>query len=89
MSAKFTALEHTRGIRLRARFRLHWFSVSPSGGENPNFAVFGLRHLMVSPIGSSLRKLNTGAQLQTFPYPIRQNRFYISTPSWRNRVRNL
>jgi len=30
---------------------------------------FGLRHLVVSPIGSSLRKLNMGAQLQTFPYP--------------------
>jgi len=23
----------------------------------------------MSPIGSSLRKLNTGAELQTFPYP--------------------
>jgi len=27
----------------------------------------GLRHLVVSQVGSSLRKLNTGAQLQTFP----------------------
>ena len=26
-------------------------------------------HLVVSPIGNSLTKLNTGAQLQTFPYP--------------------
>ena len=24
---------------------------------------------MLSPIGNSLTKLNTGAQLQTFPYP--------------------
>jgi len=31
---------------------------------------FGIRHLVVSPIGSSLRKLDTGAQLQTFPYPM-------------------
>ena len=30
---------------------------------------FGLRHLVLSPIGNSLTKLNTGAQLQTFPYP--------------------
>jgi len=30
---------------------------------------FGLRHLGLSPIGNSLTKLNTGAQLQTFPYP--------------------
>jgi len=36
--------------------------------KTPNFCgFFGLRHLVVSPIGSSLRKLNTGAQLQTFP----------------------
>jgi len=33
------------------------------------FAFFRLRHLVVSPIGSSLRKLDTGAELQTFPYP--------------------
>jgi len=29
---------------------------------------------VVSPIGSNLRKLNTGAQLQTLPYPTCQNR---------------
>ena len=38
--------------------------------RKPQFLpFFGLRHLVVLPIGSSLRKLNTGAQLQTFPYP--------------------
>jgi len=41
--------------------------------KNNFFAVFwsffGLRHLAMSAIGSSLRKLNTVAQLQTFPYP--------------------
>ena len=31
---------------------------------------FGLWHLVVSPIGSNLRYLSTGARLQTFPYPI-------------------
>jgi len=30
---------------------------------------FGLRHLVVSAIGNSLRKLDASAQLQTFPYP--------------------
>jgi len=30
---------------------------------------FGLRHLVMSTVGSNLRKLNTGAQLQTVPYP--------------------
>jgi len=29
--------------------------------QTPIFAVFGLRHLLLSPFGSSLRKLNTGA----------------------------
>jgi len=39
---------------------------------------FGLRHLVVSPISSNLRKLNTGAQLQTFPYPIASKSFLYS-----------
>jgi len=33
---------------------------------------------VVSPFGSSLRKLNTGAQLQTFPYPIALKSFLYS-----------
>jgi len=37
-----------------AKFRLDRFIPSPSVGENPNFAVFGLRHLVLSPIGNSL-----------------------------------
>jgi len=38
--------------------------------KKPSFCRFlELRHLVVSPVGSSLRKLNKGAQLQTFPYP--------------------
>ena len=39
---------------------------------------FGIRHLVVSPIGSSLRKLNTGAQRQTFPYPTVSKSFLCS-----------
>jgi len=39
--------------------------------QNPNFCgFFGLRHLVVSPIGSSLKKLNMGVLLQTSPYPM-------------------
>jgi len=38
----------------------------------------GLRHLVVSPIGSNLRKLNTGAQLETFPYPTASKSFLYS-----------
>ena len=37
--------------------------------KNQFLPFFGLRHLVVSLFGSSLRKLKTGAQLQTFPYP--------------------
>jgi len=44
--------------------------MSPSGGENPDFLpFFGLRHLVVSPVGGNLRKFNIGAQLQIFGYP--------------------
>jgi len=39
--------------------------------KNPNFCVFfGLRHIVLSPIGNILTKLNTVAQVQTCPYPI-------------------
>ena len=31
---------------------------------------------MLSPIGNSLTKLNTGAQLQTFPYPTSKSFLY-------------
>jgi len=42
----------------------------PLLAKDPNFCrFFGLQHLVVSPIDSSQRKLNTGAELQTFPYP--------------------
>jgi len=40
----------------------------PLAAKKKQFLPFcGLQHLVVSPIGSSLRKMNTGAQLQTFP----------------------
>jgi len=50
-----------------------------SGGENPQFLpFFGLRHSVMSPIGINLRKLSTGAQLQTFPYPTASKYFLYS-----------
>ena len=73
MRAKFGVLQQTLGLRLRAKFRLDRFILSSFGGEKNNFwhilPYFGLRHLVVSLIGNSLTKLNTGAQLQTFLYP--------------------
>ena len=59
--------------------RLDQFILSPSGGENSQFLpFFGLRHLVMSTVGCNLRKLNTGAQLQTFPYPTASKSFLFS-----------
>jgi len=66
------------------------FILSPSGGEkNTIFAIFVLWHFVVSPGASNLRTLNTGAQLQTFPYPTASKSFCPPTPSWRNRAHKL
>jgi len=70
MRAKFSALEQTDDMRLLAKFRLDRFILLPFGGKKPQFLpVLGLRHLVVSPVRTNLRKLNTGEQLRTFPYP--------------------
>jgi len=84
MRAKFGVLEQTHGIRVPAKFRLDRFILSPSGIENPNFAFFRLRHLVVLAVAGNLRNLNTGAQRQTFPYPSASRSFLTQTPSWRN-----
>ena len=51
----------------------------PVAAKKNNFCqflrFFGLRHLVLSPIGNNLTKLNTGAQLQTFPYPTASKSF--------------
>ena len=66
-------------IRLHAKFCLNWFILSPSVGEKPQFLpFFGLQHLVLSPVGHSLTKLNTGAQLQTFPYSTVSKSFLYS-----------
>jgi len=46
--------------------------------KTPIFAVFWLWHLVLSPIGNSLTKLNTGAQQQTFSYPTASKLFLYS-----------
>jgi len=61
---------------LHAKFRVDQFILSPSGGGKPQFfSFFGLQHLVMSTTGSSLRKLNIGAQLQTFPCPTASKSF--------------
>jgi len=47
--------------------------------KNTNFCrFFGIRHLVMSPIGINLRKLSTSAKLQTFPYPTASKLFLYS-----------
>ena len=77
------ALEQTHGVRLRAKFRLDRFILSPSGSDKTQILpFFGLRHFAVSPIAGNLIKLNTGAQLQT-----KASKSF--TPSWRNQAHKL
>jgi len=79
MRAKCGVLQQIRGIRLCAKFRFDRFILSPFVGEKPQFLpFFGIRHLVVSPIGSSPRKLNTGAQPQTLFYPTASKSFLYS-----------
>jgi len=69
MRVKFGVLEQARSARLHAKFRLDRFILSPSGGEKPQFLpFFGLRHLVVSPAGNSLRKLNTVHNYKLSPF---------------------
>jgi len=71
--AKFGVLEHTQGLHLRAKFRLDRFIPSPSGSEKPKFChFFGIRHIVVSAVGSNLRKLNRGAVHNYKPYPVQR-----------------
>ena len=59
--------------------RLGRLILSHSGGEKLKFLLFfGLRHLVMSTVGGNLRKLNTGAQPQTFPYPTASKSFLFS-----------
>jgi len=55
------------------------YSVAIWRRRTQNFAVFGLRHFVVSPLGSNLRKLNMSAELQTFPYPTAFKSFLYSS----------
>ena len=61
--------------------------------EKPNFAVFGLWHLVLSPMAtvwqSWRQKLNTVHNYKPSPIQRHQNRLCTPTPSWRNRAHNL
>ena len=50
----------------------------PLLAKKPQFLPFLDFGIVVSPLGSNLRKLNTGAQLQTFSYPTVSKSFLYS-----------
>ena len=70
-----------QGILLCAKFRIDRCILSPSGDEKVHFCCFWTLAFtgVVSPIGSSLRKLDTVPQLQTFPYPMVSKSFLYSS----------
>jgi len=75
---------------LCAKFRFDWFILSPSGNEKPQFLpYFQLRHLVMSPFGSNLRKLSTVHNYKPSPIQLYQNRFCTPMPSWRNWAQTL
>ena len=55
------------------------YSVALCWGKIPILPFFGLRHLVVSTVAGNLRKWNTDAQLQTFPYPMASKSFLYSS----------
>jgi len=60
------------------KFRLDRFILSSSGGEKAQFlAFFGLRHLVMSPIGINLRKLSTVHNYKPSPIRRHQNRSFL------------
>jgi len=59
---------------LTGKFRLDRFILSPSGGQKKqNFAVFGLRHFLVSPVGGNLRKWHMTRVHNYKPSPIQRH----------------
>jgi len=79
MKAKLGVLEQTRGACLPVKLCVDQFILSPPGGKKPQiFLLFGIRHFEMSAVGSNLRKLIMGAQLQTFPYPTISKSFLYS-----------
>jgi len=88
MRAKFGALQQTNGVRLRAKFRIDQFILSPSGGKkNPNFAVFWTSAFCGVASWQQCEKVEHGCTMHNYrPSPIQrhQNRFCVPTPSWRN-----
>jgi len=61
-----------------AKFRLDRYILSPSVGEKPQILPILLTSAFCGVASGYLRKLNTSAQLQTFPYPTVSKSFVYS-----------
>jgi len=62
-------------IYLRNLVSISLFCRPLAAKKPPNFVAFWTSALVMSPIGINLRKLCTGAQLQTFAYPTASKSF--------------
>ena len=80
MRAKFSALKQTHDVRLYVRnfVSISVYSVGLCRRKPQFLPFFGIRHFVVSPVGISLTKLNTGARPQTFPDPMASKLFLYS-----------
>jgi len=67
MRAKFSALEQTHGIRLRAKFRLDRFIPSRTGGENPYFCRFFISALCGVVSWQQSEKVEHGRTITNLP----------------------
>jgi len=73
-------LEETTVYAYVLNFVLIGLFCRPLAAKNPKFCrFFGLRHLVVLPIGGNLRKVNMIAHLQIFPYPMVSKSFPYSS----------
>ena len=82
MRVKFGVLEQTQGLRLPAEFRLDRFILSSCGDEKPQslrfFVVFWTSAFSDVANWQQSDKVEHGAQLQTFPYPMASKSFLYS-----------
>ena len=92
MRGKFGVLWQTHGIRLRAKFRLDRFILSPSVGEKKTiFAVFCTSAFSVVAIWQQSDKVEHGCTTTSLPLSngIKIVSVLQRLNSWRNRAHNL
>jgi len=78
MRAKFSALQQTHGIHLRAKFHLDRSLLSPFGGEKKTILPFLDFDILWCRQLAAIWQSWTRAHLQTFPYPTTSKSFLFS-----------